>query len=301
MIVSVASGKGGTGKTSILASFAHLGKNKILADCDVDAADLHLLLGVKVKRSSEFKGGKLAVIDREKCTRCEECEKACQFEAIRNFTVDPLSCEGCSLCSHICPEGAIEMREKVTGWIYISKTRYGPLVHAKLGIGEGNSGKLVTRVRNTAEEIANKKGAGLILIDGSPGIGCSVIASITGVDLALIVTEPTLSATGVKVATGASGTVREAIENHKQGKLQSTSGPSVGAHFGMGGGMGPGGAGMRPGMGMGFPQAPYGPGQMGPQSQISREQELSLLKRQTQAIEKQLEGIKKRIEDLEKG
>lgn len=191
--LTVISGKGGTGKTSILASFAHLAKNKILADCDVDAADLHLLLKPEVKRPSEFKGGKLAVIDRKNCTRCGECERVCQFEAIREFTVNPLSCEGCSLCARICPEGAIRMKEKVTGWVYASETKYGPLVHAKLGIGEGNSGKLVTRVRNTAEEMAREKKIELILIDGSPGIGCPVIASITGADLALIVIEPTLS------------------------------------------------------------------------------------------------------------
>jgi len=191
--LTVVSGKGGTGKTSILASFAHLAKDKLLVDCDVDAANLHLLLHTEVKKSSQFKGGKLAVIDREKCTQCGKCEKVCQFEAIKDFTVDPLSCEGCSLCARICPEDAIEMREKITGWVYVSYTKYGPLVHAKLGIGEGNSGKLVTKVRNTAEDIARKKRIELILIDGSPGIGCPVIASLTGVDLALIVTEPTLS------------------------------------------------------------------------------------------------------------
>ncbi len=191
--LTVVSGKGGTGKTSIVASFAHLAKNKILVDCDVDAANLHLLLNPEVKKSFQFKGGKLAVIDREKCSGCRKCEKICQFEAIKDFTVDPLSCEGCSLCFHICPESAIKMREKITGWIYISKTKYGPLVHAKLGIGEGNSGKLVTEVRNTAEEIVKNKKIELIIIDGSPGIGCPVIASLTGADLALIITEPTLS------------------------------------------------------------------------------------------------------------
>jgi len=191
--ITVISGKGGTGKTSIVASFAHLAKSKILADCDVDAANLHLLLSPEVKKSLNFKGGKFAIIDKEKCNQCGECEKVCKFEAIKNFTVDSLSCEGCSLCVHICPAGAIRMEEKLTGWIYISETTYGPLIHARLGIGEGNSGKLVTRVRNIAQDIAREKGLELILIDGSPGIGCPVIASLTGVDLALVVTEPTLS------------------------------------------------------------------------------------------------------------
>lgn len=191
--LTVVSGKGGTGKTSILASFAHLAKGNLLADCDVDAANLHLLLHPEVKKSFQFKGGKFAVIDRERCTKCGKCERVCQFEAIKDFTVDPLSCEGCSLCARICPQNAITMKEKITGWVYVSDTKYGPLVHAKLGIGEGNSGKLVTKVRSTAEDIARKKRIELILIDGSPGIGCPVIASLTGVDLALIVTEPTLS------------------------------------------------------------------------------------------------------------
>ena len=190
----VLSGKGGTGKTSMVASFAHLAKSKIiLADCDVDAADLHLLLHPEMKKSFDFRGGKCAIIDKEICNRCEKCEKVCQFEAIQNYTVDPLSCEGCSLCFRVCPADAIRMEEKVTGWVYVSGTHYGPLVHAKLGIAEGNSGKLVTRVRTTAEEIAREKESELILIDGSPGIGCPVIASLTGADLALIVTEPTLS------------------------------------------------------------------------------------------------------------
>jgi len=191
--LTVISGKGGTGKTSIVASFAYLADNKVLADCDVDAADLHLLLHPEVKKSYNFKGGKTAVINKDKCTQCGKCEKVCQFEAIKNFEVDSLSCEGCSLCMHICPADAIKMEEKITGWVYISHTKYGPLVHAKLGIAEGNSGKLVTRVRTLAEEIAREKGAEIILIDGSPGIGCPVIASLTGADLALIVTEPTLS------------------------------------------------------------------------------------------------------------
>lgn len=191
--LTVVSGKGGTGKTSILACFAHLARDKVLADCDVDAADLCLLLHPRIKKSFQFKGGKLAVIDKRKCTQCGKCERVCQFEAVKDYTVDPLSCEGCSLCYRICPEHAIRIEEKITGWVHISDTKYGPLLHARLEIGEGNSGKLVTKVRNTAERVAQEEGLEFILIDGSPGIGCPVIASLTGVDLALIVTEPTLS------------------------------------------------------------------------------------------------------------
>ena len=191
--LTVVSGKGGTGKTSIVASFAHLTKNKSLADCDVDAADLHLVLHPKVNKSFNFMGGKLAVIDKKKCNQCGKCEKICQFKAIQNLTVDSLSCEGCSLCARICPVNAIKMEKKITGRIFISQTKYGPIVHAKLAVGEGNSGKLVTQVRNIIEKIAREEKVKFIIIDGSPGIGCPVIASLTGVDLALVVTEPTLS------------------------------------------------------------------------------------------------------------
>lgn len=192
--LTVISGKGGTGKTSLVASFASFFNNKVMVDCDVDAANLHLLLHPEIKKSFNFKGGKLPIIDKDKCSQCGRCIEVCQFDAIdKDFRVDPLSCEGCSLCARICPEKAIKMEEKITGYWYISDTKYGPLVHARLGIGEGNSGKLVTQVRNTAEEVAQEKGLNLIIIDGSPGIGCPVVASLTGADLALIVTEPTLS------------------------------------------------------------------------------------------------------------
>ncbi len=187
------SGKGGTGKTSIVGSFAAIAKNKVLADSDVDAADLHLLLSPTVKETSEFWSGQTAVIDSEKCTQCGLCQEVCRFEAIRDYKVDPVSCEGCSFCYHICPVGAITMRENMAGRWFISETRYGPLVHARLGIAQENSGKLVTLVRQNAKLIAEKEKMDYIITDGPPGIGCPVIASLSGANLALLITEPTLS------------------------------------------------------------------------------------------------------------
>lgn len=191
--ITVISGKGGTGKTSITASLAALAQDAVLADCDVDAANLELLLGPTVKESHDFVGSKKAFIDRIRCTRCERCLGVCRAEAIRDFKVDPFSCEGCSVCYHACPEGAVEMREGVTGRWFLSDTPYGTLVHARLEPGEGNSGKLVTVVRNKAAEVAKARGARHVLLDGPPGIGCPVIASLAGVSAALVVTEPTLS------------------------------------------------------------------------------------------------------------
>jgi len=189
----VLSGKGGTGKTSIVGSFAAIAKNKVLADSDVDAADLHLLLSPTVKETSEFWSGQTAVIDSEKCTQCGLCQEVCRFEAIKDYKVDPISCEGCWFCYHICPVGAITMRENMAGRWFISETRYGPLVHARLGIAQENSGKLVTLVRQNAKLIAEKEKMDYIITDGPPGIGCPVIASLSGANLALLITEPTLS------------------------------------------------------------------------------------------------------------
>ncbi len=189
----VLSGKGGTGKTSIVGSFAALAKNKVLTDCDVDAADLHLLLEPVIKQKNEFWSGQVAVIDEEKCTQCGLCQELCHFEAIENFRIDPVSCEGCGFCYRTCPAEAITMEENLAGQWFISETKYGPLVHARLGIAQENSGKLVALVRQQAKEMAEKQGAAYIISDGPPGIGCPVISSLSGASLALLVTEPTLS------------------------------------------------------------------------------------------------------------
>ncbi|MBA7632773.1 Ion-translocating oxidoreductase complex subunit B [subsurface metagenome] len=189
----VLSGKGGTGKTSIVGSLAVLAENKVLADCDVDAADLHLLLEPVIQQKHQFWSGQVAVIDEEKCNQCGLCPELCHFGAIRDFKVDPVSCEGCGLCSRICPTEAITMKENLSGHWFISDTRYGSLVHARLGIAQENSGKLVALVRQQAKEIAKKQGAACIISDGPPGIGCPVISSLSGANLALLVTEPTLS------------------------------------------------------------------------------------------------------------
>ncbi len=192
--IVIISGKGGTGKTVITGAFAALAGNKVIADCDVDAADLHLLLNPEIKERHIFKSGLLAHIDKNLCTKCGKCIEVCRFDALdSDFTVDPISCEGCAFCSFICPVGAINMKENVSGEWFISDTRFGPLVHAKLGIAQENSGKLVSLVRQKAKEIAEKGNYDWVIVDGSPGIGCPVIASLTGVDCALVVTEPTLS------------------------------------------------------------------------------------------------------------
>jgi MinD superfamily P-loop ATPase len=189
----VLSGKGGTGKTTIVGSLAVLAPNKVLADCDVDAADLHLLLKPSIRQQHQFWSGQLAVIDEAKCNQCGLCQELCHFGAIKEFRVDPIACEGCGFCSQICPTEAITMKENLSGQWFISDTRYGPLVHARLGIAQENSGKLVALVRQKAREIAQKQGADYIISDGPPGIGCPVISSLSGASLALLVTEPTLS------------------------------------------------------------------------------------------------------------
>jgi len=191
--LAIVSGKGGTGKTTIAAAFASLAKNKVMVDCDVDAADLYLLLRPKVLTQEKYFGGRSPRVDLDKCTQCGLCTEVCRFNAIDNGVVDYVSCEGCGFCSHICPEDAITMEEAFSGDWFVSDTPYGPFVHARLGIGEENSGKLVTVVRKQAMEIAKEKHLGSILIDGPPGIGCPVTASLTGVNLILAITEPTLS------------------------------------------------------------------------------------------------------------
>ncbi len=200
----VISGKGGTGKTSLVASFADLAGRCVVADADVDAADLHLVLNPTVVQQEDFSGGSRARVIAEDCTACGKCAEICRFEAIiaedsvngqadRTYRVDPIACEGCGVCAYFCPAEAIDFSPVVNGQLFVSETRCGPMVHAKLGIAEENSGKLVSLVRQRAKAIAQEQGLDLVLIDGSPGIGCPVIASITGADQVLVVTEPTLS------------------------------------------------------------------------------------------------------------
>jgi MinD superfamily P-loop ATPase len=192
--IAVVSGKGGTGKTSIIASLASLARSRaVFADCDVDAPDLHLILQPVVRERREFFGIKRAFIDSEKCTQCGSCQDACRFAAIVDFQVNPAICEGCGVCKLVCPSEAVEMGESLAGYAYLSDTRFGPLVHAELFPGEEASGKLVAMVREMARDLAAMRKLDLILIDSSPGIGCPVIASLTGVDLALVVTEPTIT------------------------------------------------------------------------------------------------------------
>jgi MinD superfamily P-loop ATPase len=190
----VISGKGGTGKTSLTAAFASISENRVLCDADVDAADLHLLMDPDIKQTTNFQGGGLAVINTDRCTQCGICIDLCRFEAIKeNFEVDDIECEGCGVCVDLCPEQAIDFPVKTCGEWYLSETRFGPMVHARLGIAEENSGKMVTLVRNEAKKLSEKENLDLIITDGPPGIGCPVIASIGGATALVIVTEPTVS------------------------------------------------------------------------------------------------------------
>jgi len=197
--IVIISGKGGTGKTSVSASFAHLAQgNVVVADCDVDAADLHLILQPDIISSNTFTSGKKATINPDLCKSCGYCMHLCRFNAIRktsdsSFVIDPIRCEGCGVCSYFCPHGAVEFTDEVCGDWFHSSTRFGTLIHAKLGIAAENIGKLVTLVRSEAKKAALEHNAGFVIIDGSPGIGCPVIASLTAADCALIVTEPTVS------------------------------------------------------------------------------------------------------------
>lgn len=198
----IISGKGGTGKTSIAASFAALAENAVLADCDVDAADLHLVLSPEILKREIFRSGHEARIRAADCTACGECARLCRFDAVQRiakqngdaaYAIDPAACEGCGLCARQCPTYAIDFEERECGEWFVSTTRRGPMIHAALLPAAENSGKLVSLVREQARKAAKESGRDLVLIDGSPGIGCPVIASITGTSLALIVTEPTVS------------------------------------------------------------------------------------------------------------
>ena len=196
--IVVLSGKGGTGKTTVAAALAHLASREsgvVLADADVDAANLELLLSPRQIEAHEFMGGKLAVIDGQSCTGCGECRRVCRFEAVlpdgEVFRIDPISCEGCAACFHRCAAQAVRLEDQVAGRWFVSETRFGPLVHAHLFAAQENSGKLVTQVKRRAIEIAREAGLDLVLVDGPPGIGCPVIAACSGADLALLVSEPT--------------------------------------------------------------------------------------------------------------
>ena len=190
----VISGKGGTGKTSIVAAFASLAENKVLCDADVDAADLHLVTGPRVRETHDFQGGSTAVINQDKCTECGLCRDLCRWDAINSdFEVDAFECEGCGVCVYFCPEKAIDFPVKTCGQWFRSDTRFGPMIHARLGIAEENSGKLVTLVRQKARTLAEESGLDLLLTDGPPGVGCPVIASMGGANAVLIVVEPTVS------------------------------------------------------------------------------------------------------------
>ena len=192
--IIIISGKGGTGKTSLVAAFSSLAENKVLCDADVDAADLHLIMDPAVIRGADFQSGNTAVINKDRCSECNQCREMCRFNAISaDYIVNPIDCEGCGVCVYFCPEKAIDFPENTCGEWFVSDTRFGPMVHARLGIAEANSGKLVSLVRQEARKLAEEKKLDLILTDGPPGVGCPVIASIGGASAVLIVTEPTVS------------------------------------------------------------------------------------------------------------
>ncbi len=193
--LAIISGKGGTGKTVLTAVFAKLAKNKVIVDCDVDAADLYILLNPLILEHHNFICGKKAIIDNSLCNKCGLCIEKCRYEAISGepYIIDSIACEGCGVCYRICERRAIKMEENKSGEWYISDTKYGIFLHAKLDIAEENSGKLVSLIKYNAKLIAEHIGCNLIIIDGPPGISCPVISSLSGVDLALIVTEPSLT------------------------------------------------------------------------------------------------------------
>ncbi|MHB8995523.1 MAG: ATP-binding protein [Armatimonadota bacterium] len=191
--IVIISGKGGTGKTTVAASFAALAQDPVLADCDVDAANLYLLLHPQGTKTEDFPGAKIAMRDAALCTVCGECERHCRFEAITIDMVSESRCEGCGLCVLACPEQALRLETVVNGVLVSGTTAFGPMVYARLNAGGENSGRLVTRVRQEAENLALSGNRPLVLLDGPPGIGCTVTASLVDTDLAVVVTEPTLS------------------------------------------------------------------------------------------------------------
>jgi MinD superfamily P-loop ATPase len=189
----VISGKGGTGKTSLLAAFASMAKGMVLCDADVDAADLHLIMDPWIVERHDFESGHTAVINPDPCTQCGLCRELCKWNATsETFVVDPIACEGCGVCYYFCPEKAINFPLDTCGEWFLSDTRFGPMAYARLGIAEENSGKLVSLIRQQGKLLAGKKHLDLLLTDGPPGIGCPVIAALGGATAALIVTEPTI-------------------------------------------------------------------------------------------------------------
>ena len=200
--IVVISGKGGTGKTSVAAAFAVLADRPVIADCDVDAADLHLILSPQVKERHEFRSGHEAVVRQQDCIHCGLCMTHCRFDAVKMietvpgepaFSIDPVACEGCGVCVRFCPAQAIDFPERRCGEWMVSETRCGPMVHARLDVAAENSGKLVSTVRREARRIAENEHRPIVIVDGPPGIGCPVIASVTGASQVLVVTEPTVS------------------------------------------------------------------------------------------------------------
>ncbi|MFO7657223.1 MAG: 4Fe-4S binding protein [Bacteroidales bacterium] len=195
--IVILSGKGGTGKTFVTSALASLAENAVFTDCDVDAADLHLVLTPAIYNTEDFSSGSKAIVDQNNCTSCGLCIDLCRYRAIdikdNQFKINEFACEGCGLCAIACPAGAIQVVNYSNNKIYHANTRFGPMVYGKLGIAEENSGRLVSRIRQYAKELAGQKGADYIITDGPPGIGCPVISSVTGADLVIAVTEPTLS------------------------------------------------------------------------------------------------------------
>ncbi len=193
--ITVISGKGGTGKTSLVGSFAALAQQSaVFVDADVDAANLSLITKPELQETHEFRASRQAAIDPERCRQCGLCLELCRFGAVsEDYTIDPIDCEGCAVCVYACPNQAVTFEERLSGHWFVSETPYGTLVHARLGVAEENSGKLVTAIRNKAVELAAAQQKEYLVIDGPPGIGCPVIASLAGVGAALIVSEPSLS------------------------------------------------------------------------------------------------------------
>jgi MinD superfamily P-loop ATPase len=200
--IVVVSGKGGTGKTTVLAEYAIKASNAVMADCDVDAPNLHMLLKPKTLHRESFVGSKIARVDVARCTLCHKCDGVCRFDALRiaatgehdeRVEIDIDRCEGCAVCANVCPEAAIDMRDRVVGEWFVSETAYGTMVHALLEPGAENSGKLVAMVKQMAKKTAREHKAELILVDGPPGIGCQVISALSGADIVVIVAEPTIS------------------------------------------------------------------------------------------------------------